>query len=1129
MEEDKMLTLIKKNVFFIIFTFFLMTYSINAEIIEIKNPNILSNGITKNTIEEWLSKKSSSVADNALYTNLLPDTLYDQGKIKANCLQVQSTTPGLASEGIYLIKINQKCINPANKDNFKLQYVIKVTNENGLEEINKLEFIQRSNLFKQLSSPNNKDLPLAALALEPFYTFKRGDKIKYVIIQDAAQGKDLYKTIMENDITQIKNAFKEFGRSSAKMHLLEMAPKSLLSKQDPSPMNTLDPSKVYRTIIHGDSQLLNVFFDPESKRITLIDNESFNRSIESKLSIYYDLRNIIYSSIRGFEFAGACTTDNLLCDKIKTAYQSFISEYIKAFPKEERAFIFNYFYDLLQDNFIKRAQNDRSFPQESVKEFTDFSTHLANYLNTNKQNILTDNVDNDPGEQLYALIRNGDSVSVQEAFASFGKASALTHLQNMDKNTLLSKTNPSILDNVKKGKSESFDPLQTYKTNFPNNIQLLKVFYNPDSKNITIMDNEPIKSTKKSIYYGLKNIIYDSVTKYNLSNFCFSNDKTCNNTKIAYQSFIKEYVSTFPKVERPFIAFYIRNMLNVPFRNDAQNNSNLTEDTKETFMDFTNELIDYMFSNESIFIAAPENASVMADDDIRTKAEDNVLPNTPIDQILYDFQSDLHPFLRKLNIQTSFQIVNETNEDVQIEIKTRKIVKREVVGKEKKNFTIRKNEIFTFDNKNKDSLDKVSIVSPDNLFINPKWTKDRNIKLHISTGEDKQFLYQYKPYNFDSESILFTKEQIDKEKAELKIFNDKNMVENPGLSVDELRAKRLYKKSFKESFNNSYKFLTKMLEHEGMNVKEVQAHFQQLYDKNNFGALLKNDKKALDSKPRIPLITHKIWLTNPSKPSEMPDKYTEWYENTIKFNKPKDGWRHILWIQDRNLLPRTVELAEESGNIEVIELTDDILNQLKNKDVFLKAINQNKFAMAADTLRVELLNIYGGIYLDTDYEGFHSFKGLNTLYNFYGAIEPMSHVVGNAILAASPHHPVVEKMVELIGRNLSVDKRPDYLIPKDPKTKKPLFDENGDFLDQKRDTISITGPGMAVAAIALAIGQPGYRDIIFPPNVLYPIERGKALPEKYVLKQFGQAPTQAFGVHYWESVWLQPSISGAKG
>ncbi|MDP1974961.1 MAG: hypothetical protein Q8K37_03225, partial [Alphaproteobacteria bacterium] len=93
----------------------------------------------------------------------------------------------------------------------------------------------------------------------------------------------------------------------------------------------------------------------------------------------------------------------------------------------------------------------------------------------------------------------------------------------------------------------------------------------------------------------------------------------------------------------------------------------------------------------------------------------------------------------------------------------------------------------------------------------------------------------------------------------------------------------------------------------------------------------------------------------------------------------------------------------------------------------------------------------------------------------------------------------------------------------------PLYDENGDFLDQKRDTISITGPGMAVAAIALAIGQPGYRDIIFPPNVLYPIERGKALPEKYVLKQFGAAPTQAFGVHYWESVWLQPSISGAKG
>lgn len=1129
MVEDSM-SMLKTNILVIVFSIFIFTNNINAEIIEIKNPNILSQGANENTIKEWLSKNATSEAEASLYSNLLPDTLYEQKQIKPNCLEIQSTEAGLASEGIFLVKINQKCINMSETDKYKLQYVIKATDEKGLEEIKKLEFIQQSNLFKQIASPKNKDLPLAALALEPFYTFKQDNKTKYLIIQDAAQGKDLYKTIIDNDIMEIETAFKVFGKSSAKMHLLEMDPKSLLSNQNPSIINNLDPSKVYKTIIHGDAQLLNIFFDPDSKRITMIDNESFHRSMTSKLSIYYDLRNIMYGSIRGFQFPEACTTDNALCDKIKTAYRSFMSEYIKAFPKEERAFVFNYFNHLLQDNFIKKAQNDKSFLSNTIEPYITLTKTLTNYLNTNKNNILEGSTDENPGKQLYALIMNGESSAVQEAFAAFGKASALTHLQHMDNNTLLSKTNPSILDNIKKGKSESFNPLETYKTNIYGNSQLLKVFYNPDSKNITIIDNEPDNSSKTSIYYGLKKIIYDSITKYNLGNFCFSNENICNNTEIAYQSFIKEYISAFPKTERPFIAFYIRNMLNIPFIEGAQNDANLTEDTKETFMTFANDLINYIFTNESLFIAAAESPHIIADDsNLREKIDNNQLPNTSTDQILYDFQSDLHPFLRKLNIQTSFQIVNETNSDVEIEIKTRKIVKREVVGKEKKKISINKKETFTFDNKDKNSLDKVSIISPDNLFINPKWTKDKNIELHISNSEDKQFLYQYKPYNFNSESILFTPEEIEAEKRELKIFNDKNMAENPGLSIDELRAKRLYRKSFKESYNNSYKFLKKMLQHEGAEIHATQALFQKLYDENNFGTLLKNDKNALNGEARIPLITHKIWLTNPNKPSEMPEKYIEWYENTIKFNKPRDGWKHILWIQDRSFLPRTVELAEESGNIEVIELTDDILDQLKNKDVFLKAINQTKFAMAADTLRVELLNIYGGIYLDTDYEGFHSFKGLNTLYDFYGAIEPMSHVVGNAILAAKPRHPVVEKMIELIGRNLSRDKRPDYLIPKDPKTKKPLYDENGDFLDQKRDTISITGPGMAVAAIALAIGQPGYRDIIFPPNVLYPIERGKPLPEKYVLKQFGAAPTQAFGVHYWESVWLQPSISGAKG
>ncbi|MDP1974998.1 MAG: hypothetical protein Q8K37_03425, partial [Alphaproteobacteria bacterium] len=170
------MSILKTYILAMVFFVFIFTSNINAEILEIKNPNITSQGATVNTIKEWLRKKPASEAETALYSNLLPDILFEQNQIKPNCLQIQSTEAGLASEGIFLIKINQKCMNMSETDKYKLQYVIKATDEKGLEEIKKLEFIQQSNLFKQIASPKNKDLPLAALALEPFHSFKQDNK-----------------------------------------------------------------------------------------------------------------------------------------------------------------------------------------------------------------------------------------------------------------------------------------------------------------------------------------------------------------------------------------------------------------------------------------------------------------------------------------------------------------------------------------------------------------------------------------------------------------------------------------------------------------------------------------------------------------------------------------------------------------------------------------------------------------------------------------------------------------------------------------------------------------------------------------------------------------------------------------
>jgi hypothetical protein len=80
--------------------------------------------------------------------------------------------------------------------------------------------------------------------------------------------------------------------------------------------------------------------------------------------------------------------------------------------------------------------------------------------------------------------------------------------------------------------------------------------------------------------------------------------------------------------------------------------------------------------------------------------------------------------------------------------------------------------------------------------------------------------------------------------------------------------------------------------------------------------------------------------------------------------------------------------------------------------------------MASDTLRYSLVENFGGVYADLNYRLTRDVTAETHKYNFFTKAYG-SYYIENHFFAASAHHPVVEKMLELVERNIIIS--PKYL------------------------------------------------------------------------------------------------------
>lgn len=171
--------------------------------------------------------------------------------------------------------------------------------------------------------------------------------------------------------------------------------------------------------------------------------------------------------------------------------------------------------------------------------------------------------------------------------------------------------------------------------------------------------------------------------------------------------------------------------------------------------------------------------------------------------------------------------------------------------------------------------------------------------------------------------------------------------------------------------------------------------FQDLYEKNK--ELLAGKEDGI----KIPQTIHFVWLGPNPFPKESLENVRSW----VEFHP---NWTFKLWTDRRRPLPHP--------RMELKLVSDFKFSRLR--DCFDDSDN---YAEKADVLRYEILSHEGGLYVDHDVKCFKPFDQFHYNYDLYCGLEPphkpimsSSISVNNNLIGSRPHHPVLDKCMDLV-------------------------------------------------------------------------------------------------------------------
>lgn len=240
--------------------------------------------------------------------------------------------------------------------------------------------------------------------------------------------------------------------------------------------------------------------------------------------------------------------------------------------------------------------------------------------------------------------------------------------------------------------------------------------------------------------------------------------------------------------------------------------------------------------------------------------------------------------------------------------------------------------------------------------------------------------------------------------------------------------------------------------------------FLKRYEKKEEWEILSTQFKERDLNDskiqKIPKIIHQIWIG----PKKLPYKYRPWMKSWLKYNPE---YKYILW---------------------------------RDKDIAkLKMINNNSFKKAnnsgikSDIARYEILYLYGGIYIDTDFECISKIPENLHNYDFVSStIFDFKPCIANGFMMSKNKSKILKEII----KNLNI--------------------VNKEF--EINDTINHIGPGLLTREYFKLKKEVRLKYLILPSNFFYPYPNF-LLNSNY--KRNEMIEENSIGLHHWEMSWMK--------
>lgn len=122
---------------------------------------------------------------------------------------------------------------------------------------------------------------------------------------------------------------------------------------------------------------------------------------------------------------------------------------------------------------------------------------------------------------------------------------------------------------------------------------------------------------------------------------------------------------------------------------------------------------------------------------------------------------------------------------------------------------------------------------------------------------------------------------------------------------------------------------------------------------------------------------------------------------------------HIVWLGKNThpYVPFYKKWAELHPDWQIMFWNDEYIPTSKNKDVIK---SRKHFSSKSNIVRLEVVEKYGGVYVDTDVEPIKNLEPLLENIEAFVGYQLVNEKVCNAVFGATPHHPWLKTLLETL-------------------------------------------------------------------------------------------------------------------